>query len=132
VANDVDAADVVPLSWSPEKVGNNGRITAATLYTDDETVANANFTLFLFRQPPSPTVGDNGVFALADVTTLIGTIAMDLTTGATATATDKWKRFALTVPIVFDCNRIFGLLGTAAAYDPDGAELFEVTLEIEG
>jgi hypothetical protein len=129
VANDTDAADVVPLKWRAQS--GAGRIVAATLFTDDETVTNANFTLYLFRSAPSPSVGDNGVFALDSAEPLIGTVAMDLTSGATATSTDKFKRFAISTPISFQADTLYGLLATAAAYDPDGAETFTVTLEIE-
>lgn len=129
VANDVDAADVVPLSWRTEV--NGGRITAVSVFTDDETVTNANFNLHLFRAAPAPSVGDNGVYAVTSVANEIAVVALDMTTGSTATASDKFKRFALTVPIVFQGYVIYGLLATAAAYDPDADERFEITLEIE-
>jgi hypothetical protein len=132
VANDVDAADVVPLSWRAERVKGAGRIVAVAIYTNDETVTNATFNLHLYRGAPSPTVGDNGVFAQATVANLLATIACDMSSGSTVTSTDKFKRFALTTPIVFDCEVIYGLLATTAAYDPDDDELFEITLEIEG
>lgn len=129
VANDVDAADVVPLKWRCNS--GRGRIVAALIFTDDETVTNANFTLHLFRAAPTPSVGDNGVFAVDSTEHHIGSIAMDMTSGATTSSTDKAKRFALTVPIVFGVEVVYGLLATAAAYDPDGAERFDITLEIE-
>lgn len=129
VANDADAADVVPLKWRTQSGG--GKIVAVSVFTDDETVANANFNLHLFRSAPAPSVGDNGVYAVASVREEIAVVALDLTSGATVTASDKFKRFALTTPIVFQADVLYGLLATAAAYDRDGAELFEVTLEIE-
>jgi hypothetical protein len=119
------------LSWSMDRFGGNGRIVAVTLYTDDETVTNANFNLHLFRSAPSPGVGDNGVFALTTLLGYIGTVALDMSSGAQATSTDKAKRFALTTPIVVECMTLYGLHATTAAYDPDNEELFEVTLEIE-
>jgi hypothetical protein len=102
------------------------------VFTDDETVTNANFNLYLYRGTPTPNVGDNGAsFAAASVREQIGVVACDMTTGATVSATDKMKRFALSTPICFQAELIQGLLAAAAAYDRDGEELFEVTLEIE-
>ena len=129
VANDTTAADVVPLKWRTQT--NSGRIVAVSVFTDDETVTNANFLLNLFRAAPSPSVGDNGVYAVASAEDQIGTVALDMTTGSTTTATDKFKRFALTTPIHFQAEPLYGLLQTQAAYDPDADERFEITLEIE-
>jgi hypothetical protein len=130
VANDVDAADVTPLKWRTQ--AGKGKIVAVSVFTDDETVTNANFNLYLYNVAPSPNVGDNGAsFAAASVRNQIGVVACDMTSGSTTSSTDKVKRFALTVPIIFQADVVYGLLAAAAAYDRDGAELFEVTLEIE-
>jgi hypothetical protein len=135
VANSETAGDVVPLTWDVSLVNGAGQIKAVVVYTDDETVTNANFLLHIFRALPVPSVGDNGVYAVGSVDQEIGSVACDLTTGATVTASDKMKRFAITVPIGFQVgsdHKLYGLLHSQAAYDRDGVEVFGVALEIEG
>jgi hypothetical protein len=135
VANDVDAADVIPLKFDVSRVNGAGQVKAVNVFTDREVVTNANFILHLYREAPSPSVGDNGAFAVASVRQHVDSVACDMTSGANVTSTDKSKRFALTVPIGFqvgDGQILYGLLATVAAYDRAGVELFEVTLEIEG
>lgn len=138
VANHGTAADVVPLSWSVSRLAaGRGKILSATLYKDVAAATNASFLLNLYKTAPAPSVGDNGVFAIASARPFIGQIAMDMTTGGIAGTADLKKRFALTVPLYFDLQEsgaaaIYGLLQTAATYDPAASELFEVELEIEG
>lgn len=138
VANSATVGDVVPMRFGVEPLNGKGRVNAVRLFTDDETVTNANFNLHLFTAAPVPSNGDNAAFAVASARQFLGTVPCDLTSGAFVTTTDKAKRFAITGGLGFQCPMneggmaLHGLLESAAAYDPDGAELFEVCLEIEG
>ena len=136
VANDVDAADVVPLKFDTSRIANRGKIVAVRLFTDNQVVTVASFNLHIFRTLPVAGAGDNAAYAVASVRDLLATVALDLSSGATASATDKMERVALSVPIVFagpmEVGAIYGLLQAVGAYTPASAELFEATLEIEG
>ncbi|MFM9850133.1 MAG: hypothetical protein ACKVP3_23625 [Hyphomicrobiaceae bacterium] len=138
VANSATAADVVPLSWNVDPIGGRGKIVAVRLFTDNEAVTAAIFNLHIFREDPGvPTNGDNGAYSVASVRQLLATVALDLSSGATVSSTDKMERIALSTPIVFQVppeNRVlYGLLstGTSGTYTPISGEIFEVTLEIE-
>jgi hypothetical protein len=138
IANDVDAADVVPLKFSTEKINDRGKIVAVRLFTSTTTVTAAIFALHLFRTAPTPGVGDNGAFSVASVRDLLATVACNMSSGSTVSSADKMQRFALSTPIVFEApfgqRMIYGLLatGTSGTYSPASGELFEATLEIEG
>jgi hypothetical protein len=136
IANSTTAGQVVPMQFNLEKISNRGKIVAVRLFTDNEVVVNANFNLHLFRELPVPGVGDNAPFAVGSARPHLGAVACDMTAGSFVTATDKAKRFALTVPIVFEApfeqRVIYGLLQAAAIYTPAALEVFEATLEIEG
>jgi len=139
VANTATAEDVVPLKFSTSRFSGKGKILAATMFKNAANATNASFLLYLFKQDPEVAVGDADAFALPSARQLIGTIAMDMTTGGTAGTADLKKRFALTVPIYFDLEHvgphdrtIYGLLQVLAAYDPIADELIEIELECEG
>jgi hypothetical protein len=139
VANSATAADVERMRFGVEQVNGRGKIVSVTLFTDNEAVTAASFNLHIFRTDPGdPTNGDNGAYAVTSVRDLLATVALDLSSGATTSSTDKMERVALTVPIVFECPAanqcLYALLSTAAGatYTPASGELFEVTLEIEG
>lgn len=139
VANSTTAANVERMRFSVEQVNGRGKVVAVTLFTDNQAVTAAIFNLHLFRKDPgAPSNGDNGAYAVASVRDLLATIALDLSSGATASSTDKMERVALSVPIVFETPAdnlcLYGLLstGTSGTYTPASGELFEITLEIEG
>lgn len=138
VANSATAASVVPLQWNVDGIGGRGKIVAVRLFTDNEAVTAANFNLHLFRADPGvPANGDNGAYSVSSVRQLLATVALDLSSGATVSSTDKMERIALSTPIVFqlapETRSIYGLLSTAtsATYTPISEEIFETTLEIE-
>lgn len=139
VANSATAGSVERMRFGCEQIGGRGKVVSATLFTDNEATTAAIFNLHIFRVDPGvPTNGDNGAYAVSSVRDLLATVACDMSSGATVSTTDKIKRFALTVPLVFelsaDSRSLYALLstGTAGTYTPASGELFEVTLEIEG
>jgi hypothetical protein len=139
LANDVDAADVVPLRFGVSKLARgNGRIIGARIFKDHQTFTNFNVTLHLFSVAPVVTNGDNGALAVSTAEHYLGAIAMDASTGAFVSSTDGIKAFRLTTPISFDLELnadagriLYGLLEAKAAYSPQNAEVFKVWLEIE-
>jgi len=138
IANDVDAADVIPLKFTTSRLSSGrGIIRRARLFKDSETVTAASFNLHLFSQSPVVTNGDNGALAVATAQHFLGTIALDLSTGAFVTATDVIKAAAASPEINFDLQsvsarerRLYGLLEALGAYAPASGETFEVTLEM--
>lgn len=140
VANDVDAADVVPLKFSVARLGSGrGIVRRIILFKDDETTTAAAFNLHLFSESPAVNNGDNGAFQPTTVQNYLGTVAIDMSTGAVASATDLAKGGAPAAEINFDLRvvgdrerRLYGLLEATGAYAPSASELFEVTLEIAG
>lgn len=136
IANDTDSADVVPMKFDTSRINNRGKIVAVRLFTDNQTVTVASYKLHIFRTLPTAGAGDNAAYAVASVRDLLDSVALDLSSGATASSTDKMKRVSLSVPIVFaaplEVGAIYGLLQAVGAYTPASGELFEATLEIEG
>lgn len=144
IANSTTAASVVPLKFNVGSSRGRGRILRVKMFTDSETVTLATYNLWLFtRDPGVPTNGDNGALAIASVRYLLGIHAMDLASGAAASATDKMHGFVITGGWGFDLNiegladlstgqfTLYGLLEADAAYVPASGEVFEVTLDIE-
>jgi len=138
IANSTTAGSVTPMSFSVARLGcGQGRIMRIRLFSDNEAVTLATFSLHLFNASPTVTNGDNGAFAVATARTFLGTVAADMATGSFVTTTDKMKAFAVSPENPFDLKnasnverRIFGLLMAGAGYTPASGELFEVTLEI--
>lgn len=135
VANSTTAASVVPLSWGVGAVGGAGIIRGLRLYTDNKTVTNGSFRVFLFTADPGvPTAGDNGALAVASAADYLDVVAVDLSSGALAGGTTgKGKRSAaLAIPFRLGINdKLYGLIDAQAAYTPASGETFRVTLEIE-
>lgn len=142
VANSTTAGEVIPLKFNISKLPHkSGVVGYARLFKNHQTVTNATFNLHLFSQSPTVTNGDNGAVAVSTAQYYLGIIAIDMTTGAFVTATDSIKRERkldgtnaglITFDISSDpaAREIFGLLEATAAYAPQNAEVFEVTLEI--
>lgn len=145
VANDVDAADVVPLIFSMARLhSGRGSIKRVRFWKDSATATAAIFTLHLFESDPSVNVGDNaqldnsGTLAVDTMRDYIGSITMDASTGGNSSAnTDLAKQFAVSNPITFDVSRVqsanrrlYGLLEAGGAYAPASGEEFEISLEV--
>lgn len=146
VANDVDAADVRPLTFSTGALGRGrGTIKRVRLHkTDGSDVANANFTLHLFTPAsaaedtyPAVTNGDNGAFAIDTAAHYLGSVAVDLSSGAVVGTAGAAKFAAPSPEIHFDLTkinsmerRLFGYLVAGAAYSPASGEVFSVRLDL--
>lgn len=135
VANSTTAANVVPMEFKLYKYtrAGNGSIRRARLFKDNESVTNASFQLHLFSSSPTVSNGDNGALAVSTAEYYLGSIAIDMTTGAFVTSTDAWQAAAASPEINIDVGGgpIYGLLQASAAYAPASAETFTITLEIE-
>lgn len=135
VANHATAGSVVPMSFDMTKYGHaaNGKVRRVRLFKDDETVTNASFSLHLFSASPTVTNGDNGAFAVATAETFLGSVAVDMSTGAFASTTDLMECAVVSPEINVDlgAGRLYGLLEALGAYEPAAQEVFTVTLEIE-
>lgn len=136
VANSETAGSVTPMRFNVSELQNRkGSVKRVRLFKNDTTTTAASFTVHLFNASPTVTNGDNGAFAVATGATYIGTVAIDLSSGALAATDGLWKAGALSPEIAFDATAtgaIYGLLEVEGAYVPASGEQFTVTLDIEG
>lgn len=145
VANSATAGSVVPLKFGISKLGyGTGRIVGARILKDDATATNADFIIHLFSTSPTASVGDNtqfntsGVLGVSSVDSYLGSIAVDMTSGAVADADALIESVAASVNLYFDLELdadhgrvIYGLLEADQAYTPASGETFKVWLFIE-
>lgn len=137
VANDVDAADVLPMRFSCGMMGRaRCTIKRARVHKSGTTVTAASFILHLFETLPAVANGDNGAFQPTIVTNYLGAIPVDLSSGAAVGSAGAAKHGAPAADINFDVGRenpanreLFGLLAAAGTYTPAASEVFSVTLE---
>jgi len=129
VANDVDAADVVPLSW-PTAGSRPFDIPGIRLHKTGPT--GASFRIYLFAAEPTvDTAGDNSAFAsnvngAANVIAIYEGTLYGLKDGSVG----------LLVPIagvikreyIGDPDTIYGLVRVGAVYTPIAEEVFTATL----
>lgn len=134
VANSTTAGSVTPMEFAADQVAGNGIVRRATLHKSTATATLASFTLHLFTVAPVVTNGDNGAFAVSTAENYVGTVAIDMATGALAGTNSLWKDSAAVAwPIRVPGNgKLYGLLAASAGYTPASAEVFKVTLHIEG
>ena len=139
VADSVTAASVTGFRFSVERVQGLGKISRVTLYKGSTTTTAASFTLYLFTRAPTLANGDNGSFSISSYRYFLGSVACDMSSGATAGSADLVEQFALTNPFIFDTTSLgfgaaglYGYLSVSGSYAPASGELFEATLEIEG
>lgn len=138
VANSVTAGSVEAMKFSTQGTGAGGRgqgkIRRVRLFKDDVTVTNASFTLHLFTQDPAGAAGDNAAFAVTTSEFHLGSIAIDMSSGALPGTADLMEAVAVSPEINFFMEQgdiIYGLLEAEAGYVPASGETFTVTLEIE-
>lgn len=145
VANDTTAGNVVPMRFGVSKLGyGTGRVVGARLLKDDATATNADFILHLFSSEPTSSAGDNaqfnnsGVYAVSSVDSYLGSITIDMTSGAVADADALIESVAASPQLYFDLELeanagrvIYGLLEADAAYSPASGEIFKIWLFIE-
>jgi hypothetical protein len=136
VANSTTAGSVVPMQfpvgeYMPER---GGRVKSAIMAKSGDTVTAASFTLHLFSSEPTVDAGDNAAFAPSSVDNWIGSIALDISSGAlVVTGLGARELIAASPEVVFhnSVGVLFGLLVAAGAYTPAANEVFTVTLNIE-
>lgn len=143
VADNTTAGSVTPLKFTTSGLGRGrGTIKRARLYKSGTAVTAAVFVLHLFAGTggaPAVTNGDNGAFAIASAANYLGSINVDLSSGAVVGTVGTAKHAAPSPEITFDLTkvnnserRIYGYLvtGTGGTYTPASAETFEVTLDL--
>jgi hypothetical protein len=137
VANSATAGSVVPLEWSMAGLGRSGIIRRVRIYKSATATTAANFTLHLFTSAPTVANGDNAALSIsAGLTGWLGTVALDMSSGAEAGASVGLADVsgALEIGVCFPTvgASIYGLIEAAGTYTPANAETFTITLEIEG
>lgn len=137
VANDTDAADVVPLSFtvsSPNRKGATIVVWRGRLKKSGTSVTNASFRLHLYATSPTVTNGDNGAWAsiVADYLGYID-IAVDKAfsdaSQGDGVPLSAGNAAEMIVQLPAGGATIYGLLEARAAYTPGSAEVFTATLE---
>lgn len=146
VANSTTAGSVTPMRFGVSKLGHGtGRVVGARLLKDDATTNNADFILHLFSSEPTSSAGDNaafqagGVLSVSSVDSYLGSITIDMTSGAIADADALIESVNIaSTPLYFDLELeanagrvIYGLLEADAAYTPASGEIFKIWLFIE-
>lgn len=135
VANNTTAGSVTPMSFNLGAIKGSGAIYRARLHKTTTTATAATFKLYLFSASPTVTNGDNGAFAISSAASLVGTITIDLSSGAVA-GTASLMGFSAATAIHVDTSNsnfaLYGLLEATGAYAPGSAEVFTVTLEAIG
>lgn len=124
VANSTTAGSVVPLTFVLP--AGASKLTRVKLHKTGATATNASFTLHLFEDSPTVTNGDNGAFSSTEADK-VGTVALD----ATGSQSSDDTSVSVTTDIVLtpDVDRyVYGLLEAEAAYTPESAEVFTITL----
>lgn len=134
IANSATAGSVTPLDFSAacRIAGGTGLIRRARIKTPDTGFANASVVLYLYRDSPTVTNGDNGAW-LTTESNFIGSIPITVDKHFS----DAEKGIgapAIGSEINFDCatasQHIYGLEAAAGAITPQGAKLHTVILEI--
>jgi len=137
VADTVTAGSVAPLKFSVMGVGRSGLIRRARIHKGASSATNASFSLHLFDELPTVAGGDNAALSVsANTASYLGSIALDMTSGGIVDAAAGLAQISAAAAIGFSKpasgSIVYGLLEALAAYTPASAEIFTVTLEIEG
>lgn len=148
IANSTTAGSVVPLSFNVERLHGSGIIRRVLIHKTNATVTAAIFNLHLYHRAPTVTNGDNGAFAVDTTAYWIGTVACDMTSSSeVVTSVSSAQGYVISTGYGFDCPvsglasstfqaplALYALIsaGTSGTYTPVSAEVFKVTLEIEG
>lgn len=139
VANDTDAADVVPLEFQVGMRDGSFIVRRARLEKSVNTTTNASFRLHLYRTQPTVTNGDNGAWlsSAAGYLGFIDIVVDKAFNDATGPAVGHGIPVLASVlaPIYVrltgGATKIYGLLEARAAYTPGSEETFTPSLEIE-
>lgn len=138
IAQSTTASECTPLIFPLSKLDYKaGRLLAVRCWKNDNDTTAASFNLHLFEVDPAFSVADNAALSLTTYRNFITTVAMDMSSGASAATGHLWERFALSAPIFIDPvskgnpkTEIYGYLQAVGTYTPSSQELFEITLEI--
>lgn len=137
LSDNTTAGSVTPLKFSMNGLGRSGMVRRVRMHKTTNTTMAATFNLHLFDAPPTVTNGDNAAFAVAsNLSSWLGKVAIDMTSGALAGASAGCSHVSAAVAIGV-CKPtgggvVYGLLEVAGIYAPGSAEVFTVSLEIEG
>lgn len=137
VANSATAGSVTPLKFGLNGLGRSGMIRRARMSKTTNTATAATFALHLFDAEPTVANGDNGALSVAsNLDSWLGKITIDMSSGAEAGASTVISQVSAAAAIGVSkptaAGEIYGLLEVTGAYAPGSAEVFTVTLEIEG
>lgn len=133
MANSTTAASVTPMEFVvPVGLGRGLRIVGVKCKKSGTTATNSDFKINLFTSSPTVANGDNGAFSSTESGYIgqldIGTLRAftddcSLNNSLSDSLDITWK--------LNTGNTIYGLMEADAAYTPESAEVFTVTLVIE-
>jgi len=137
VANSTTAGSVTALSFSVNGTAASGMVRRVRVYKSTNTATAATFSVHLFTSEPTVANGDNGAFSVAtNLDTWLGKVAVDMSSGAEAHASAGISQVSAATAIGFKLptanSPLYALVEAAGTYTPGSAEVFTVTLEIEG
>ncbi|SFK04493.1 hypothetical protein [Bradyrhizobium sp. Gha] len=138
VANNVAAGSVVPLALAASRMPDGtGVIRRGRLTKSGTVTANAIFRAHLYKDPPTPTNGDNGAFQTGGALTYVGSLDFDMTSTNARAFTDGVKCIGtpnVGSEIIFDpkagTQNIYALIEARGAYVPVSGETFTLALEV--
>lgn len=132
VANSTTAGSVTPISAAAARVNAGTGVIRRVRLTTSKTglVGTEVFRVHLFKNSPTVTNGDNGVFAAAGIAAIaLGRVDVTLD----YVYSDGSKGFVAT-DIVFDAGaatqNIYALIEARGAYTPASGETFTLALEV--
>ena len=138
VANNATSSLVIVPSFLTARNKNDGcLIRRVRLFKSGTSLTSASFRVYLFNQPPVPTVGDNGqlnnssALAVDTVAGLVGFFDIIMTRSGVIGAEGAGvpdSGFDIIVAPRSDAN-LYALIEATAAYTPASGETFNVTIE---
>lgn len=130
VANSTTAGSVVPLAFS---IPEHAVIRRVEIQKTGTGVSNALFRVHLFRTAPTVANGDNGALSANNSANYIGAFAVTVDRVFSDGAVGGGAPLVGSEINVAEARQqLFALLEAKGAYTPGNAEVFTVTLEIQG
>lgn len=137
VSNNATQASAAPMTFAgcARVNAGSGYVTKVRLFTDNKTVTNGTFRLWLFNATPTM-VGDNAAYALlyAERAAHVGYVDLTLQT-EDGTASTGAQAIDATVRIPFVCaaasTALYGILLAKGAYTPASGQNLYVELTLE-
>lgn len=132
VANSTTAGSVAAMGFQSNLAGGSGKIVRVRLRKSDASVTNSAFRLHLYSTSTITAAnGDNGAWSTNAAASYLGFIDVTADRAFTDGAFGQSAAVALVYSLASG-GRLYGLLEARGAYTPASAEVFTVTLEIEG